>query len=581
MKKWLRWQGIAAFVIVSALLAGVWMLVVDRVIKDVIEKAGTMAVGAKVELGTADLSLFPLGLTLNRLQVTDPDEPMTNAVEVARIASSLDGLNLLRRKVIIEEMAVDGLKFGTPRKTSGALLDPPTQKGAETAGGGLRRPDVSLRDPKEILAGENLHSLKMAEELRRDMETEKERWRKNLSELPDQAKLKDYRQRLENLKSTGGGGIGAIVGGAGEAVKLQEELKRDLDRLRSAKQDLEKSSVLLRKRYEEVLKAPGEDVRHLTDKYSLSGAGLANLSASLLGGQVGQWLRTGLAWRAKIEPFLSGASMGKPEAEVVKPLRGKGVDIRFREQQPLPDFLIRTTRVSAEFPAGRINGQVRNITPDQPVLGTPLAFRFAGEKLRGIGGVAMEGEFNRVHPGKPADLASLRINGAVISDYVLGGGSGLVLKQATADLDAKVKLGGNDLSAVLSSDLKSVRMSMGAKADEGPVAAAVAGVLGDVRAFRAAAEVTGTIDKYDVKLTSDLDQVLKIAVGRQVQAQIEKFQKGLQAAVAEKLKGHLAGVGSDMGGLDGAGRELAGRLNLGEDLLKSAAGEKASIKLPF
>jgi hypothetical protein len=123
MKKWLRWQGIAAFVVVSALLAGVWMLVVDRVIQGVIEKAGTKAVGAKVELGAADLTLFPLGLTLSRLQVTDPDEPMVNVVEVARIAGSLDGLNLLRRKVIIKEMAVVAEKIKGPLAGAGDLGD--------------------------------------------------------------------------------------------------------------------------------------------------------------------------------------------------------------------------------------------------------------------------------------------------------------------------------------------------------------------------------------------------------------------------------------------------------------------------
>jgi hypothetical protein len=38
-----------------------------------------------------------------------------------------------------------------------------------------------------------------------------------------------------------------------------------------------------------------QDHRTLIEKYSLSDTGLTNLSASLLGGQVGQWLRTGLA----------------------------------------------------------------------------------------------------------------------------------------------------------------------------------------------------------------------------------------------------------------------------------------------
>ena len=579
MKKWIRWQGIAAFVVVTALLAGVWMLVVDRVIKVVIEKAGTKAVGAKVELGAADLTLFPLGLTLSRLQVTNPDEPMTNAVEIARIAGSLDGLNLLRRKVIIEEMAVDGLKFGAPRKSSGALAGSPARKGAEAAGGGFTLPGVSLRNPKEILAGEELPSLKLIEDLRREMAAEKERWRKNLTELPDQAKLKNYQQRMEKLQSAGKGGIGGALGGVGEAAKLQEELKGDLDRLRSAKQDAEKSTANLRKRYDQVLKAPGEDVRRLMNKYSLSDTGLANLSAALLGGQIGRWLRTGLAWRAKIEPFLARASDGKPEAEVVQPLRGKGVDVRFRELKPLPDFLIRTARVSVELPAGKIGGKVLNITPDQPVLGAPMTFKFAGEKLRGIDGVSLEGEFNRVHPEKPAELASLHIKGAAISDYRLGGDGGPVLKQAAADLDAKVKLVGNGLSAALSADLKSVRISLDAKSDAGPVQAAVAGALDNVRAFRVAAEAAGTTEKYDVTLTSDLDQVLKNAVGKQVQAQMDKFRTELQAAVMEKVKGPLAGAGSDLEGMDGVGRELAGRLNLGEGLLKS--GGKSGFKLPF
>ncbi len=93
----------------------------DGWVKGVIEGAGTRAVGAKVELDAADLSLFPVGLSLTRLQVTNPKTPMTNAVEVAKVRMGLDGLNLLRRKVIIEEMALEGLRLSTPRTTSGAV----------------------------------------------------------------------------------------------------------------------------------------------------------------------------------------------------------------------------------------------------------------------------------------------------------------------------------------------------------------------------------------------------------------------------------------------------------------------------
>ncbi len=119
------------------------------------------------------------------------------------------------------------------------------------------------------------------------------------------------------------------------------------------------------------------------------------------------------------------------------------------------------------------------------------------------------------------------------------------------------------------------------KADAGPVAKAVSGALADVKAFRADAEISGTRQDYRIDFSSDLDQVLKNAVGRQIQAQLGKFQGDLQAAVMEKVKGPLGGANSEIAGLDGVGRELAERLNIGDGLLKSGAGGRSGLKLPF
>jgi len=585
MGKWIRWQGVAAFSVVCIGLAALWWLVMDRLIERAIEKAGTAAVGAKVELDKADLTLFPLGLTLTRLQITDPDEPMTNAVEIGRIAGAVDGLNLLRRKVIIEEMAMDGVRFGTARRTSGAISEGPAKKAVEgrTGRGASVFPDLSLRDPKEILAREDLQSLKLAEVLRRDVEAEKLRWQKNLAELPDRAKLKAYQQRLENLKGTGRGGIGGIVGGVGEAAKLQEELKRDLDRLQAARQDFTRSRSDLRRRYDEAVNAPSADLRRLMEKYSLSGAGLANLSASLLGGAVGRWIEKGLGWHAKLDPLLSRTSTREGSAETVKPLRGKGVDVRFPEREPLPDLLVRLTRVSVEIPAGTVRGQIHNITPDQPVLGKPLTFTFAGDRLQGLKSIHLDGEINRMDPLKPLDKVAATLRGVQLANFSFGetGGIGLTLKQAAADLDARAGLSGPSLAAKLSSRIQSVEMAVRTKADAGPVAKAVRGALADVKAFRADAEISGTRQDYRIDFSSDLDQVLKNAVGRQIQAQLGKFQGDLQAAVMEKVKGPLGGANSEIAGLDGIGRELAERLNIADGLLKSGAGGRSGLKLPF
>jgi len=561
-------------------LAALWWLAAGCLIERAIEKAGTAAVGARVELDRADLTLFPLGVSLTRLQITDPDQPMTNAVEIGRISGAIDGLNLFRRKVIIEEMVVEGIRFATARKTSGAISEGPGKKPVEGRRGTFAFPDLTLRDPKEILAREDLQSLKIVEALRRDVEAEKLRWQKNLAELPDRAKFKEYRQRLESLKGTGRSGI---VGGMSEAAKLQEELKRDLDRLQAARQDFARGTADLRKRYDGAMKAPSADIRRLMEKYSLSGPGLANLSASLMGGTVGRWIETGMGWHAKLDPLLSRTSVREGNSETVKPLRGRGTDVRFPEREVLPDFLVKLTRADLEVPAGTIRGQIHNITPDQALLGKPLTFAFAGDRLQGLKSVRLEGEINRVVPSKPQDKVTAVLRGVRLSNFSFGetGGIGLTLKQATADLDAKVTLSGPVLAATLSSQVQSVEMAAQTKADAGPVAAAVSGALAGVKAFRAAAEISGTRQDYRINLSSDLDQVLKNAVGRQIQTQLDKFQNNLQAAVMEKVKGPLGVTNSEIGGLDGIGKELSERLNIGEGLLKSGGGGRPGFKLPF
>lgn len=209
MKKWIRWQGLGVFVGVVIVFSILWFLVIDGIVERMIEKFGTQAVGARVELDSADVSLFPVGLQLIRLQVANPDEPMTNAVEIARIDLSLDTLNLLRRKIIIDEMSLDGVQINTPRKTSGAVTPrrpsapPGVSKKAPRKGlcAATELPTFQIPNVTEILGKEKLQSLELAESLQADSENAKKKWQKELQGLPDKAKFDEYRKRVKQLKS--------------------------------------------------------------------------------------------------------------------------------------------------------------------------------------------------------------------------------------------------------------------------------------------------------------------------------------------------------------------------------------------
>jgi uncharacterized protein (TIGR03545 family) len=582
VSKWIRWPGLVAFIVAVALMAMIWFVLVNRIVKRVIEQAGTQAVGAKVELTGAEVTLAPAGLTLTGLQVTDPDEPMTNAVEVQRISFLADGLNLLRRKVIVHEMTVDGVRFGTPRTTSGALgAQKPgvVQKFAKTK---FLLPSAQIPGVKEILAKEELQSLKLADSLRADIRAEQDRWKQQLAGLPDRTAFDGYKQRLEKVKSAGKGGLGGVVGGAGEAAAIQRDIAKDLDKIVAAKKALDSGVAQLRRRLDEVMKAPEEDLRRIRDKYALSSQGLANMSSALIEGPLGEKIQKTLSWYRKLQPFLQSSGERKGNAEVVKPLRGAGVEVRFREETPLPDLLIRETFVSLEAANGMITGRVRNITPDQDVLGAPLTFEFAGGKLAGLQSVRLDGEVNRVKPADPRDAATLAIRGYRLTDLALSSDESLPVsvKEASTDLDLKAGMRGEALEATMTATLQSLRLAAGAKPDAGAVAKAVASALSGVKHLRLKADITGTITQYDIRLSSDLDQVLKQALGKQMQEQAGKLESQLRAAITAKVDQPLADLKSDFGGLTGVGDELNARLQQATALTKGG-GSPGGLKLPF
>jgi hypothetical protein len=58
--------------------------------------------------------------------------------------------------------------------------------------------------------------------------------------------------------------------------------------------------------------------------------------------------------------------------------------------------------------------------------------------------------------------------------------------------------------------------------------------ISDMKAFDLKAEISGTIQDYDLKLSSDLDNVLRDVVKNQVKAQVVQFEKRLQSSHSGK-----------------------------------------------
>jgi uncharacterized protein (TIGR03545 family) len=569
---------LGAIAAICVLMALVWFVVVDWAIKVAIESQGTKAVGAKVDVAKADLSLFPAGIEVLGLQVTDPQSPMSNAVAVKRIYSDIELLPLIKRKVIIDNLRLEGIRLNTPRTSSGAV-PAPAAKRAVPAGtsppwmdklcagdGGI---GFSIPKVADILAREPLQSLQAAKDLRSKIDAAKADWQRRLNDLPGQKELEAYKTRLDKLKGAGGG-LAGLIGSANTLKTLDSDLQNDLNRLKEARKKFQVQLDDLKHQSDQLAKAPREEARRLKAKYTVSAEGAANLSRLLFGPRLCQWWQKGYHWYARLKPYLGGSSTQPQQAE--KPQKQAPAGPRKGE---LPDFLIRNAHIDALLETGTFTGEAADITSDPQIWSRPLTFKFAGNRMKQIQSISLNGVLDFMQPGNPREQVKMMVQKYALQNLDLGTSSELALTiaKAMADIDMDLDLSGPRLDALVKARLDDVKMAAQQTAGS-EISKALAQALDSVAHFGLTALLKGNAPDYTAKIESDLDQVLGQAVGKIVAQAGAKLESQLQSAILEKTGGPMNEIRSKLDGLGDTAGELAKRLNLGDQLLKK-------IKLPF
>ncbi|MEN6559462.1 MAG: TIGR03545 family protein [Acidobacteriota bacterium] len=569
-----RWQGIIIFFVVCALLAAFWRLFLNGFTERAIEKTGAAIVGAEVDLDAARVSLSPLGITLSGLQVTNPAAPATNIVEAGRIAFHMDGQNALRHKVIIDEMRVEGVRLNSPRKRPGFVSK---TEGPSVIQQLAELPSFVIPNVKEVFEEEkaNLPSLKLIAGAVEDSQRARAKWDGKIREIRAASDPDKYQKMYEALKARKGkASLGNILGGAKDVVALQKQVREDLKTIASAKNEFTADASALKKVVTDAPALVASDAQRLIEKYSFSQAGLANISRLLFGGKIAGQVSSALRWNERLSPLIDRIKTKVKGRDAVKPLRAKGLDVRFREDRPLPDFLARLINVSISLPAGDFGGRIENLTPDQDVLGQPLKFRFSGENLKGLKSAVLEGAFDRTRADARKDILNFRVRGYQARGLKLSTSRALPvsLAEGSVDLDAGATVEKGRISARISAGLRGVRLAI-EKTEErqalaGRVDAALRTALLSVSNLSLTAEITGASDSFEVKVRSDIDDLLKNAAGAVVRDQMAGLEKDLKAAINERAAGPLEKLGSGLKGLDGCGLELDGLSKRLNDLLK-------------
>ncbi|MDY6904332.1 MAG: TIGR03545 family protein [Thermodesulfobacteriota bacterium] len=573
--KMIRWKGLIAFVAVSAGIAAFFMLIADGLVEKTVESTGTRIVGAKVDLADADLSFFPLGINLTGMAITNPDAPMKNTAEIEQIRFSLNPWDLIEKKVIINEMAVSGVRFNTDRSVSGAVekaskTDKEKKDATPTdSSRAFKLPSLAPADVQTILSREELRCIKEIERLEADITQKEQELREMVQDLPDEETFDNYRDRLNRLDDEKG--VMGILSGISQAGQLKEDIQADLNRIRQAKQEVETAVDTLEKRLKEVAKTPQQDIARLKEKYSISPKGLGNLTRLVFGPQYGQWMDRALSWYEKLKPWIAKAGSIKSEKspEEVKPARGKGVNVRFAEHTPKPDFLIHLTTVSVNTGRGDMTGRIKDIASDQTITGRPTTWAFDSTTLKNIETLAVNGALDHTNPAKTKDTLQIDAKNVQLKDVAISDShdfplrldSGrLALKMDTAITNGRLRSDGNfTLTGAAFSGKPDQSMSR--------VQSAIIRSISGIPAINISTTVKGTPQDPSMKIASNADTVVRNAVENIVREETAALEKQLRQVITAKTDSRISDLTGSINGLDQISKKLNRQLNQGNAML--------------
>src|SRR5918992_2927627 len=111
-----RWKAIGPLLLLLAILTLLVVVFAEPIAHDTTEEASTELLGTQVDVGK--LNLFPreAAVDLQALQIADPFALTRNLIEADEIRLKLNPSALAEKKMVIERLTLQGMRFGTARQ---------------------------------------------------------------------------------------------------------------------------------------------------------------------------------------------------------------------------------------------------------------------------------------------------------------------------------------------------------------------------------------------------------------------------------------------------------------------------------
>lgn len=535
--KLIRWWGLASFVALLILFSLAWYLLAPGIIASSIEKTGSEALGAQLEIGEVELSLFPVSVEINQLAATDPDQPMQNLFESEKIVFSIDSEALLWKKIVIDELQISGIKTATARERSGALPGGRKSTQAIQQLGEIKLPEVTQETINSMLEEADLITLKRIQTLKQTQQRLTQEWREDLDKKALEERINTLRSTYKKLSERAKENKLNLLKDRKEWKKLKKSIDTERQRLASLSNKLKQDKATLGTQLKQVKQGPKDDLNAIMQRLGVAG-GVDGLLDRYLGPQYTPWVKKLLSIVKQVKPANSSQEQQQGAIEV-------GKKVYFTDNNIFPEVLIKKVILNGKDSNWQLDGKGANLAYLPWLSQQPALLNLSA---KGSGEASMKLSSNWSSPNQMLTKLNSQVDNWAIKSmplmqtqegaWLLNSGrlSATINTQLTLDnIDFKMALNINKPALQAPENINDWQQTLAQSINNEPQ-------------INLVLEANGDINQPQITIKSNIEKLFQNAIGEKVKQKAEKLKEKVRTSLNQKI--------GDISGLENSGPDF-------------------------
>lgn len=539
----MRWSYIAPRLTLLVLLWAFFFFAFDPLLKWGMIKGLQKGAKAKAEIASLKTSFLHPSLKISGLAVGDAKEEYRNLVEFSELSFAAEGAPLLEKKLVVDSASLEGLRFGTARKTSGRLpFAKPEEPSPLVEDLKKESGDFALErasDAKAEAAADykvdpaELGSVKLARQLEESYQKDYEAISARLDTKKYEAGIEALKARYEKAKSNKN-----FARQAKDYADIGKEVKKLTSDFKKDKEETEAALARAKDSFKALEEARRKDMADVMAKMKLPSMDTQSIARILAGPVIAEKTAQAMKWMTLARRYMPANTKG-----VLKNEAARGREVHFPKERSYPTVLVRKLSLTGELGTEdplEYSGTVEGLTTQPQVYGRPTTIEVKGAK----GARRLDFKASVDAAGEEIKTASrLSFSGMPVKQMQLGSPSSFMVdvKGGSAAFDATLKTAGERLDGKAAARLAGA--SFKANADNikaAPLRSAVESSFAGLSAALIETDISGTIKSPKLSIKTDLASALSKAFTGALGAEVKKAQEAAQKKVDEALKPYRA-----------------------------------------